>query len=457
MADTEIVRLSALDLRDRMTRGELRAVDVARAYLDRIAAREHEVEAWAFFDSDLAMRQAEATDALQDAGEAVGPLHGLPVGLKDIIDTADMPTQNGTVLDAERRPAHDAALVARLRAAGAVIMGKTVTTELANYWPGKTRNPHDLNRTPGGSSSGSAAAVAADMVPLAVGTQTFGSVIRPASFCGVVGFKATHGLIPRTGVVMLAAPLDTIGVFARTVGDAALIADALAGHDADDPDTRIAAPPMLLKTATSEAPAKPKLAFVKTPMWDEAEAATQEGFAELVDVLGDACREVRLSEAFDEWQSTHRALMLTGVASNLEPYYRRDREALSDQLRGSIEEGRTIAAVDYLAALEHREVLSDALGRILQRHDAILTPAAPGVAPEGLASTGNPIFNGLWTLCGVPAVTLPLLAGPGGMPIGVQLIGRRGEDGKLLRTARWLTENLRSAGQDVSVVLGADD
>ncbi len=455
MKNSELVQLAATDLRDRMARGELRAVEVAAAYLERIDAAEPDVEAWTFVDRDLVMRQAEAVDAARGSGHPTGALHGLPVGLKDIIDTADMPTENGTVIDAGRRPGHDAALVERLRAAGAVIMGKTVTTELAYFTPGKAKNPHHREHTPGGSSSGSAAAVAAAMVPLAVGTQTFGSVIRPASFCGIVGFKPTHGLIPRTGARLLAAPLDTIGVFARTVADAALVADAMAGYDPGDPDTRLAAPPHLLDVALTAPPLRPELAFVKSPVWGDAEPATQEGFAELTEVLGESCTEVALPVIFNEWLPAQHALMRAGMARNLGAYYSRGKDQLSTQLREQIEEGLKVTAVDYLTALDWREALNNGLEQLFERYDAIVTPAAPGEAPHGLHATGNPIFNGLWTLCGMPAVTLPLLTGPKGLPVGVQVVGRRGEDARLLRTARWLVETLREEGQDASLITGA--
>ncbi|HUG61501.1 MAG TPA: amidase family protein, partial [Methylomirabilota bacterium] len=282
----ETADLPAVEARRRLERGELRAVDLIEANLGRIAAREPEVGAFAFIDPDTARAQAKAVDDYRGTGRPIGALHGLAVGVKDIVDTRDMPTENGTPIDAGRRPGRDATVVQRLRAAGAVVIGKTVTTELAFYQPGKTRNPANLEHTPGGSSSGSAAAVAAGMVPLAIGTQTNGSVIRPASFCGIVGFKPTHGVIPRTGILRQSPPLDTVGVFARTVEDAALLADALAGYDPGDTDTRLLPPPRLLDVATTEPPLTPTLAFVKTPAWDEAEESTKEGFVELAAALG---------------------------------------------------------------------------------------------------------------------------------------------------------------------------
>jgi Asp-tRNA(Asn)/Glu-tRNA(Gln) amidotransferase A subunit family amidase len=439
MAATDLADLGALDARGRMARGEMRAAEYVEAQIGRITARDSGIEAFAFFDPVLLRAAAKAVDEYRASGRPIGALHGLSVGLKDIIDTADMPTENGTRIDAGRRPGKDATLVRRLREAGAILMGKTVTTELAYFSPGKTRNPHDPGRTPGGSSSGSAAAVAAGMVSFAIGTQTFGSVIRPASFCGVVGLKPTHGLIPRTGVRLLAGPLDTVGVFARSVADAAMVADVLAGHDPLDADTRLMPPPRLLDVALTDPPVLPDLAFVKSPVWDQAEPETQQGFQELAKALGERCTEVALPDIFGEWHGALRALMQAGMARNLLPYYQKGKDQLSAAMRTIIEDGLKVTAVDYLTALDWREALNNGLDQLFDRYDAIVTPAAPGEAPRGLEATGNPIFNGLWTLCGVPAVTLPLMTGPNGMPIGVQLVGRRGEDAKLLRTARWLT------------------
>jgi Asp-tRNA(Asn)/Glu-tRNA(Gln) amidotransferase A subunit family amidase len=435
----DLTEFTALDARDRMVRGEFSAVELLEAYLQRVAAREPEVGAFAFLDEALARKAAKAADDYRGTGRSLGSLHGLPVGVKDIIDTADMPTENGTVIDSGRRPAKDAEVVRRLRQAGAIVMGKTVTTELAFFAPGKTRNPHNPAHTPGGSSSGSAAAVAAAMAPLAIGTQTFGSVIRPASFCGVVGFKPSYGLISRTGARLLAPALDTVGVFARTVTDAALLADALAGHDPSDPDMRLVPPPRMLDVALSDPPVTPDLAFVKTPAWEEAEPATKEAFAELTSALGKQCTDVALPEVFNEWAGAHRALMRAGMARNLHTYYRRGKDKLSPALRALLEDGMNVTAVDYLAALDWRKALINGLEQLFDRYDAIITPAATGEAPSGLEATGNPIFNGLWTLCGVPAITLPLLQGPAGLPLGVQLVGRYGEDARLLRTARALT------------------
>ena len=283
------------------------------------------------------------------------------------------------------------------------------------------------------------------MVPLAIGTQTGGSVIRPASYCGVVGFKPTFGLVPRTGVLRTSQHLDTLGVFGRTVEDVALLADAIAGQDAGDPDTSPMPPPRLLDTALSEPPVPPQLAFVKTPAWAGIEPDCAEGFAELVEALGERCDEVELPAVFAEAAAAHRRIMLAEIAHNLRHYYDRGADRLAAETRAAIEEGRAIAAADYLASLDWRHVLHAGMDEIFERYDAIVTPAAPGEAPPGLQSTGSSAFNVLWSLLGVPAITLPLLTGTNGLPVGVQLVGRRGNDGRLLRTARWLVSTLASS------------
>jgi Asp-tRNA(Asn)/Glu-tRNA(Gln) amidotransferase A subunit family amidase len=430
--------MTALQARDEIARGAAKSVEMIEACLERIAEREPEVQAWAHLDPEHALRQAKAADAFRASGRPIGPLHGVPVGIKDIIDTRDFPTENGTPFDSGRRPTADAAVVERLRAAGAIVLGKTITTELAVYTPGKTRNPHDTNRTPGGSSSGSAAAVAAYMVPLALGTQTNGSVIRPASFCGVVGFKPSRGLVSRRGVLVQSPPLDALGTFSRSIEDAALLVDTLAGYDERDAASLASAPPQVLATARSKPPVRPTLAIVKSPVWDKAEEPVQGGFAELADTLGAAADEIELPEPFAPGHDWHRAVMLADIARHYAGYYDRDPAGLSDKLRSMVEEGLTIRAVDYNRAVDGIAVLNAGLDKLFERYDAIVTPAATGEAPLGLASTGDPVFCTLWTYCGTPALTLPLLTGPSGMPVGVQLVGRRNYDGRLLRTARWL-------------------
>ena len=442
------IELGAGEAGARIRRGEISAEALVRACLERIEAVDGEVEAWSHLDPDHALEQARRADAAHQAGIDLGPLHGLPVGVKDIYDTSDMPTENGTPLHAGRRPNRDATAVALLRQAGAIVLGKTVTTELAFYAPGKTRNPHDPARTPGGSSSGSAAAVASGMVPLALGSQTNGSVIRPAAFCGVCGYKPTHGTISRNGVLALSRALDTLGVFARSVADLALVAEPLTVFDDRDPDMRPQGHPRLVEGVAQAPPLEPNFAFVKTPAWDRADADTREAFAELVGVLGPRCDEVPLPEVFEGAIGWHRTVMFADFAKSFAALYDRGRDRLSAVMREAIEEGRRCLALDYNRALDWRDVLNNGLNEIFERYDAILTPAAPGEAPLGLEATGSPAFCTLWTFCGTPAVTVPLLRGSNGLPMGVQLVGRRGDDARLLRTARWLTEAVGDAAEE---------
>jgi Asp-tRNA(Asn)/Glu-tRNA(Gln) amidotransferase A subunit family amidase len=367
--------------------------------------------------------------------------------VKDIFDTRDLPTEDGSALHAGRTPAHDAAAVAAARSAGALILGKTVTAELAVCTPGKTRNPHDPERTPGGSSSGSAAAVAAGMVPLALGTQTNGSVIRPASFCGVVGYKPTHGLVSRYRVLSQSRILDQVGVFARSVEDAALFAEQLIGYDERDLDTRPRARPELARMAVQDPPVPPRLAFVKTPAWDQAEDDTREAFGELADFLGNAVVEEDLSKVLADAVTIHKTIMEADLARSFRRDYERSPEGISPPLRAIIERGRGCLAMDYTAAVERIAPLNRELEEMLLEYDAILTPAAPGEAPRGLESTGNPVFCTPWTLCGMPAISLPLLQGAAGMPIGVQLVAARHDDARLLRTATWLAKTLSESGE----------
>ncbi|MEX2129749.1 MAG: amidase [Xanthobacteraceae bacterium] len=434
--------LSLTEAAAHIREGRIKSVEFVRDCLARIDEVDAGVQAWAYLDRDHLMRQAEAADLHRMQGKSLGPLHGLPIGIKDIFDTNDMPTELGSPIWAGRAPREDAFVVARLRADGALIMGKTVTTEYAYFHPGKTRNPHDPSRTPGGSSSGSAAAVAAFMVPGSIGSQTNGSVIRPAAFCGIVGFKPTHGLIPRSGALWMSRSLDQVGVFARSVEDAALLAESLVGFDEEDPDTRPVARPPFAAVAASEPPLPPRFAFVKSPVWDQAERVTRAAFGALVETLGETVTEVELAGGFARAVELHRTVMEVEMAHNLHRDYEKFGDQLSDKLRRLIERGRGHKAVDYAGAVAAMGPLNATLDELFNEYDAILTPAAPGEAPRGLESTGNPIFCTIWTYLGTPAITLPLLQSEAGLPLGVQLVGRRGYDARLLRAARWLVKNV---------------
>jgi Asp-tRNA(Asn)/Glu-tRNA(Gln) amidotransferase A subunit family amidase len=442
---TNLHSVSATEAARLIRDGVISSVELVEACLARIREVDPDVQAWTFLDPEYAVAQARTRDEGRLSGQPVGALHGVPVGIKDIIDTADMPTENGSVLHAGRTPSRDATVVAMLRGAGAVIMGKTVTTEFATRHPGKTRNPHNPTHTPGGSSSGSAAAVATGMVPLALGSQTGGSTIRPAAFCGVYGLKPTFGLIPRHGMFQLSRSVDHVGLFARAIEDLALLMEQLVGYDERDLDTRSRARPPYREVAAEEPPLPPMFAFVKTPLWDRVDTDAREAFGELVEHLGKRVEEVELSAATADAWRWHEAISGAEMALSLRREWELQRDGLSPALRARIERGRAVPALEYLHARARvPELIASFTELFEQRYDAILTPSAFGTAPAGLDSTGDPAMCALWTLCGMPAVNVPLMQGANGLPLGVQLVGSRHGDAKLLRTAHWLVEHVRA-------------
>lgn len=446
---TDLSALTATEAAAKIADSSVSSEEVTAACLDRIAATEEAVGAFAHLDPEHALAQARACDDWRRSGRPIGPLHGVPVGVKDIIDTADYPTECGSAFLSGRRPRTDATVVARLRAAGAVILGKTVTTEFAYFHPGKTRNPRDLERTPGGSSSGSAAAVAAGMVPVTVGTQTNGSIIRPAAFCGVFAMKPSHGLVSRSGVLPLSRTLDHVGPFARSIDDLALMLDVMAGYDELDPDTRPVAARNFRQIAAEDFGLAPRFAFVKTPVWDKADADAREAYEELVAELGDDCITYDLPERYAAAWDAQRAVMAAEMAHNLGELADRGGEKVSEKFHALMAEGRKVGATQYLDAVAEAAALREGLIEFFQQAcTAIITPAAPGAAPKGLSATGDPAFSSLWSLTGLPAVTLPLLASQDGMPLGVQLVGPPGDDARLLRTANWLVERFGSDSGD---------
>jgi Asp-tRNA(Asn)/Glu-tRNA(Gln) amidotransferase A subunit family amidase len=423
--------LSAVEARQRIAEGGLSALDYAQALIGRIADSEPAVQAWAWFSPDALLAQARAVDARHAAGAVPGPLAGLPIGIKDIIDTAGVPTELGTPLHAGRVPADDAVVVQRLRRAGGLMAGKTVTTELATYAPGKTRHPLDARHTPGGSSSGSAAAVAAGMVPLAIGTQTNGSVIRPASFCGVVGFKPSFGRIDRRGVLEQSPTLDQVGVFGRSVADVALLAAVLC----DDAEWN--AMPAVSSSA-------PRLAIVRTPFWPRLDADARAAFDSFAQAWGAAAEDVDLPFDAEAALHTHRLIMEAEIAHAFADEVARGRDRLSDSLRGQIERGHATLPEPHREAVARITPWRAALDALLDRFDAIVTPAALGTAPLGMA-TGDPLMCTLWTLTGLPAISLPLLSGANGLPLGVQLVGRFNGDARLLGAASRIEATHRAA------------
>jgi amidase len=420
-------RLTATEIVRATTAGEITCEAVTQACLDRIAARESVVHAWASFDPELALKQARALDRATTRG----PLHGVPVGVKDIIDTFDQPTEMGSAIYRGHRPAADAACVALVRAAGAVILGKTVTCEFAGMTPGITTNPHDPARTPGGSSSGSGAAVADWMAPVAFGTQTGGSVLRPSSYCGVFGFKPTYNAFNRRGVFPAAESLDTIGLMARSVDDIELFSDVL--------ELRPAAQPVTLTRA-------PRIGLCRTPLWSTAQpetAAAVEDAAARLGKAGAQVREIVLPDAFAGLRNAARETINNYErAAAMAHEWNTQREAISERLRKRLEIGRATPPADYLAALKLGEDCRAQLGDAFGDCDVLLTPAVNGEAPLGLGETGDPGFQAIWTVLYTPALTLPTHRGPNGMPVGIQLVALPHEDRRLFAAARWVWQQL---------------
>ena len=436
------LKLSAVEMVQSLKKGEITSEELVKSYIEQIKKKEKEVEAWEFFDQELVLAQAKKLDELHQSGKH-GDLHGIPVGIKDIFDTENMPTIDGTEIHKKNPSWNDCTVVSKLRQAGAIIMGKTVTAELAYYSPGKTKNPHDTTRTPGGSSSGSAAAVASHMVPLAVGSQTNGSVIRPASYCGVVGYKPTKGLISRHLVLQISRALDQVGVFANSIEDAALISEQLIGHDKQDPDTSLNPRPKLLAASKQKPPMEPLLAYVKLPFMNKLDEDVKEGFKEIKDELKGKVDEIELPEGFAGIPDWHKIIMESDMARSFSKEYKKSKNKLSDQIVEAIERGMKYTSVEYNNALSKIDVANTYFNQFFHDYDAILTPSACDEAPKGLKSTGNPIFCTIWTYCGMPCISLPLLKGKNGLPVGVQLVSSLFDDERLFRNASWLTSKIK--------------
>lgn len=401
---------------------------VTRAYADHILSAEPRVRAWQFFDPDLAIASARELDRRGPAGA----LQGLPIGVKDLIDTVDMPTGYGSPIYEGHRPVADAACVAACRDAGAVVMGKTVTTEFATFKPGVTRNPRapaDAPRTPGGSSSGSAAAVAAGMVPVAFGTQTAGSIIRPAAYCGVVGYKPTHGTLPLAGVKPLSPSLDTLGVLARSVDDAAFIIGTLARID--------------LLPARSASPLR--IGLCRTPHWDRASADARRVFDEAASALeqaGAVVSDAHLPASWDGLTPAQIAVMGHEAAAAFAPERRFHADGLSPAFAQFLSNGLKVDGAAFADAQRLAAAARIELDALFQSVDVLLAPSAAGEAPEGLDATGDPVFNRMWTLLGAPCVHVPVGTGANGMPVGVTLVGPLWADARALAAAQMLERSL---------------
>ncbi len=416
--------LSALDLARRIEAGELTPRKVVELCADAIAAREKEIGAFVALDLDGARRAAE------NPRLPATPLRGLAVAFKDIFDTADLPTQYGSPIYAGHRPRADATAVALTRQAGGIVLGKTVTTELASLVPAATRNPHNLAHTPGGSSSGSAAAVAAGMVPIAFGTQTAGSVVRPAAFCGVAGFKPSYRLIPMVGVKDVSWHLDTAGVFGAGVADVAFAAAAMLGRD--------------LRVDRST-PATPRIALVRTHLWPQASAAMQRALDTAAGIAAAAGAEVTELKLPPIMEQAHAAQFTVQDYENIRALafeYDRHRDLIDGRLRAQLDRAAAISADDYDAARRTASRARQVLADNMAGHDVILTPSAPGAAPHGFSSTGDPMFNRLWTLMGAPCVNVPGLS-DAELPLGIQIVGRFGRDHAALEAALFLEQAIK--------------
>lgn len=422
-------QLSAAEAARRIARGELTSVALVAACLERIAAREGDLQAWASLDPERALAQARACD--RDVARSA--LHGVPVGIKDVIDAAGLPTECNSPIYRGYQPRSDAACVALLRRAGCVVLGKTTTAEFANVHPPGTRNPHHPAHTPGGSSSGSAAAVADRMVPLALGTQTGGSVIRPAAYCGVMGFKPTLHTVNRAGLKFVAESLDTIGLFARHVDDIALALHILSGR----------APGAF---APGDA-GQPRIGVFRTPRWGEADAATQAAVEAAAAKLAQCGARVSVFEGPESFAALDEAqvrIMNYEAARALAWEHAQHGAQLSDALRRRLEEGWALTRESYDAARQAAHLGRQEMAEWMRGLDFLVTPAATGEAPATLLSTGTSVFNRIWTLLGLPCITLPYGAGPSGLPLGVQLVGACDQDQQLLRWADWASRSLNS-------------
>ncbi|MBI3545714.1 MAG: amidase [Gammaproteobacteria bacterium] len=439
----ELHHLGVKEIAQGLRHQRFRCEDIVHAYLTRIENLEPTIKAWAWFKPSDALERARELDRRQ-AGGAAGALLGVPVGVKDIIDVQAVPTGMGSAAFADYRPEKSARVVSKLEAAGALILGKTVTAELAYLTPGKTRNPWNPAHTPGGSSSGSAAAVAAYCVPAAIGTQTNGSVIRPAAFCGVVGYKPSAGLISRIGILMFSYTLDQVGIFTHDVADAAKVAAAIIGLAPEDGDSvsDFVLPPDLNPAPLFQ---PPKLAAVRSPVWSLADVDQQENFTQCVASFrkaGAAVDPVVLPEIFNQAHDIHRRIMYYEGARAFSVLQTQYPDRLSAPINRLIDEGKTISESTYHAALENRTRLQGELNELLQRYDAIITPPARGQAPASLEHTGDPTFCTIWTLCGTPAITIPSGLGAQGLPLGLQVIGAYLQDARLLQAAQWCAQRI---------------
>ena len=435
---TDIFSLSLVDLAEKIKNGQLSSVEVCEKYIDRIKKFEKDIKAWAHFDKKVLLEKATEADEHRRAGKPTGSLHGVPIAVKDIIGTVDMPTECGTVIRKGKSYSQNAEIIDLLHASGAIVMGKTATSELAYLEPPSTTNPHDKNRTPGGSSSGSAASVASFMAPASIGSQTGGSVIRPASYCGVVGYKPSYGLISRNGVLRTSYNLDQIGMFGRRVEDVAMLAKVLIKKDKYDPATiHFSTENILLETKKGPI-FDPKFIFYKTDHWKIIDKKSREAFEYFIKSFKKNIEIFDTPSYFKDIQKYHQIIHETDLANNFSVYYKKFKKKLSKYMQDAISNGNKYSAKEYAEAVDFMKRSYESYEEVFEDYHGVLSPSSPGVAPKGLKSTGTAEFNKVWSYLGTPCISLPLLEGENNLPLGVQLIGNKYDDQRFLGVAKWL-------------------
>lgn len=441
-------QLGALELAERYTSGALPLGETTRQLITAAEASQDRLHAFAHLDRRIIELQAEHLADGRMRGEPCGALFGAPIAVKDIIDTIDFPTEFGSEIHRGRYPIADATIVRRLREAGAIVFGKATTSEFAIATPSPTRNPHRLDRTPGASSAGSAAAVAAGIVPVAIGSQTNGSMIRPASFCGVYAFKPTRGLVPRTGVLEQSPTLDQIGVFARNIDDLAAVIEVICGDDGVDESTRGIAPRRLLEISRMAPPLEPRFCFVRTPWWSRMSDEAREACEAFVEVMHGVVVQAELPPIVERAVDWHQTINNAELAHCVRNERHRSPDLLGTALQARLRIADSISAVDYLYARDRIPHVATAFGEYFEHYDAILTPASLGAAPPIDESTGDPIMQTVWSFAGLPSVNLPLITLEHDLPMGIQAIGPIGQDARLLRACRWLVQTFLERTSD---------
>jgi len=440
---SDIFSLSANELAAQLREGEISSVEACSQYIERIGKFEKDVKAWSHFNKKLLLEKAAEADEHRISGKPLGALHGLPVAVKDIIGTLDMPTECGTTIRKKMNTSQDSEVVNLLKVAGAIIMGKTETTELAYFHPGKTTNPHDYKRTPGGSSSGSAAAVAAYMAPLSIGSQTNGSTIRPASYCGVVGYKPSYGLISRYGILKQSDKLDQVGLFGKSVEDVALLARVLIKKDLFDPSTIHYSAEDMMDVCRKGPLFDPKFIFYKTKNWKNIDKESQKSFEIFIKTFKKNIEVFDTPSYFDDIPKYHKIIHETDMANNFQLYYKKYKKKLSKEMVSAIERGLKNSATEYAEAIDFMKRSYDSYKEVFEDYHGVLTPASSGVAPKGLGNTGSPEFSTVWTYLGLPSISLPLLTGKNDLPLGIQLIGDKHDDLRFLGVASWIEKNCK--------------